>query len=275
MPPKGLSPAMSKTQYGPGETWPRHQMPYWNVTLAEARAAAWTLHYLDAPHCFGTVFCPGGDDGMRHSFKVDKTARGGESMSREARKLIRRCQHGSSTTGSRVRARQEECRRLLDEAEQLISIADDGLTMAEARAAAWADLERLETQLETAAANVAETLRTAQEAGGRRPVTLTTPLSQMRSRRPWATPQQPWATPNRRRLHSGDAGHTLPSRSSIACRMRLLGSPSCETASRLSREQPNLANYECWNFPTVGYAARSAKGGRSDDREDPHASPGD
>ena len=54
---------------------------------------------------------------------------------------------------------------MLDEAEQLISIADDGLTMAEARAAAWADLERLETQLETAAANVAETLRTAQEAG--------------------------------------------------------------------------------------------------------------
>ena len=155
---------MSKTQYGPGETWPRHQMPYWNVALAEARAAAWTLHYIDAPHCFGTVFCPGGDDGMRHSFKVDKTARGGESMSREARKLIRRCQHGSSTTGSRVRARREECRRLLDEAEQLISIGDDWLTMAEARLAAWADLERLETQLETAAANVAETLRTAQEA---------------------------------------------------------------------------------------------------------------
>jgi hypothetical protein len=101
---------------------------------------------------------------MRHSFKVDKTARGGESMSREARKLIRWCQHGSSTTGSRVRARREECRRLLDEAEQLISIADDWLTMAEARVAAWADLERLETQLETAAANVAETLRTAQEA---------------------------------------------------------------------------------------------------------------
>ena len=154
---------MSKTQYGPGETWPRHQMSYWNAALAEARAAAWTLQYLDAPHCFGTVFCPGGDDGMRHSFKVDKTARGGESMSREARKLIRRCQHGSSTAGSKVRARQEECRRLLDEAERLICIADDGLTMAEARAAAWADLERLETQLEAAAANVAEIFRATQE----------------------------------------------------------------------------------------------------------------
>lgn len=164
VPPKGLSPAMSKTQYGPDATWPRHQMPYWNEALDEARAAAWTLHYLDAPHRFGDVFCPGGDDGMRHSFRVDKTARGGESMSREARKLIRRCQHGSSTIGSKVRTRQEECRRLLDEAEQLISIADDGLTMAEARAAAWADLERLETQLETAAANVAEVLRTEQEA---------------------------------------------------------------------------------------------------------------
>lgn len=44
-----------------------------------------------------------------------------------------------------------------------VSIADAGLTSAEARAAAWADVERIETQLETAAANLAEVLREEQE----------------------------------------------------------------------------------------------------------------
>jgi hypothetical protein len=62
-------------------------------------------------------------------------------------------------TGSKVRVRQEECERLLHEADRLISIADAGLTSAEAQAAAWADLERIEAQLETAEANLAEVLR--------------------------------------------------------------------------------------------------------------------
>jgi hypothetical protein len=153
---------MSK-QYGPSDTWPRHQKPYWNEVLHEARAAHWTLNYIDAPHRFGVVFCPGGSDGNQHSFKVDKTARGGETKSRQARKLIRICQHGPTTMGSMVQARKEECERLLGEAERLISVADAGLSLAEAQAAAWADLERIQTQLETAAANVAEILRHEQE----------------------------------------------------------------------------------------------------------------
>jgi hypothetical protein len=148
---------------GPGETWPSHQKPYWNEALAEARAAQWTLNYIDAPHRFGVVSCPGGSDGSRHSFMVDKTAGGGETKSREARKLIRTCEHSPATTGSRVRARKAECERLLDEAERLIFVADAGLTSAEARAAALADLERIEMQLETAVANVAEMLRKEQE----------------------------------------------------------------------------------------------------------------
>ncbi len=94
---------------------------------------------------------------------VDKTAAGGETKSREARKAIRNCQHAALTSGSKVRARQVECRRLLDEAERLIGLADTRLTLAEAKQAAWAELERIEVQLETAAANLAEILREEQE----------------------------------------------------------------------------------------------------------------
>lgn len=149
-------------KYGPNDTWPRHQKRYWNEALDAARAAEWTLNYVDAPHRFGVVLCPGGNDGNRHSFKVDKTAVGGETKSREAQKPIRACQHGPATTGSKVRVRKEECERLLDEAERLISVADARVSVAEARAAAWADLERIEAQLETAEANVAEVLRQEQ-----------------------------------------------------------------------------------------------------------------
>lgn len=151
------------THYGPGDSWPRHQKQWWNEALAEAHAAGWTLNYIDAPHTFGVVSCPSEDDDTRHSFMVDKTARGGETKSKEARKLVRSCQHASGATGSKVRSRQEECERLLHEAERFISIADAGLTSAEARAAAWADVERIETQLETATANLAEVLREEQE----------------------------------------------------------------------------------------------------------------
>lgn len=165
MPVQG--PEAMTRRYGPNDTWPRHQKSYWNEALDEARAAEWTLNYVDAPHRFGVVSCPGGSDGNRHSFKVDKTAVGGETKSKEARKLIRTCQHSPATTGSRVRARQEECARLLGEAERLISMADEGLTVAEARAAAWADLERIETQLETAAASLVEILRHEEEEAWR------------------------------------------------------------------------------------------------------------
>jgi len=151
------------THYGPGDSWPRHQKPWWNEALAEAHAVGWTLDYIGAPHTFGVVSCPSEDDDTRHSFLVDKTARGGETKSKEARKLVRACQHASAATGSKVRQRQEECERLLHEADRLISLADAGLTLAEAQAAAWADLERLETQLETAEANLSEILRREQE----------------------------------------------------------------------------------------------------------------
>jgi hypothetical protein len=150
------------THYGSGDSWPRHQKPWWNEALAEAQVAGWTLDYVDAPHTFGIVFCPSMDDGVRHSFMVDKTARGGETKSKEARKLVRRCQHASTVGGSKVRLRQQECERLLHEAERLISIADAGLALAEAQTAAWVELERLETQLETAAANLVEILHEEQ-----------------------------------------------------------------------------------------------------------------
>lgn len=155
------------TRYGSDETWPRHQKSWWSEALADARAAGWTLHYIDAPHRFGIVSCPCSDENDRHQFAVDKTARGGETISKEARKLIRSCRHGLLASGAKVQARQDECGRLLDEAERLIALADGELTLAEAREAAFAELERLEVQLETAAANVAEALREEQEGAWR------------------------------------------------------------------------------------------------------------
>ena len=155
---------MSAERYGPSGTWPRHQKSYWNEALEEARAAGWMLTYLNAPHRFGIVSCPGGDDGNVHSFEVDKTAHGGERFSRLARRLIRTCQHGSTSVGSKFCGRQDKCNRLLDEAERLLSEAEPGLRFAELRTAAWADLDRLEIQLATAAANVAEALLAEEEA---------------------------------------------------------------------------------------------------------------
>lgn len=142
-------------RYGPDNTWPRHQKPYWKRVMAEARLAGWTLEYLDAPHAFGTVSCPSGE----HTFMVDKTARGGESASVLARKLVRRCTHRPAADAA-TRARQEECARLLDEAGQLIASADTGLAMAETHQDAWDDLERLEIQLRTASETTAKVLRT-------------------------------------------------------------------------------------------------------------------
>jgi hypothetical protein len=92
------------------------------------------------------------------------TAKGGETKSREALKLIRRCPHGSIAAGATVRSRYAEYGRLLDEAGRLVDIADGQLTMAEAKRAAWADLERIQVQLETAEANLAEVLRMDEES---------------------------------------------------------------------------------------------------------------
>lgn len=140
-----------KERFGPDETWPQHQKPYWRSVLAEAREAGWTLTHVNAPHTFGVVTCPAGE----HTFMVDGTARGGETKSREARKIIRsRCRHGSVRDGGKVRERQEECCRLLDTAEQLIANADTDLTAAEDKQQAWDELELLEIQVESASVTI-------------------------------------------------------------------------------------------------------------------------
>jgi hypothetical protein len=89
---------------------------------------------------------------------VDMTARSGETHSRKALKRIRECPHGTVVAGSKVKARQEECERLLNRADRLIEEAASGLARAEARQAALAELQRMQTQLEAAEANLAEIL---------------------------------------------------------------------------------------------------------------------
>ena len=149
-----------RASYAPTETWPEHQKPYWNEALAEARRAGWTLTYIGAPHKFGVVSCPQGE----HTFLVDKTATGGETKSKEARKRIRTCRHGSVQDGSKVQAREAECKHLLDSADLLICDAEAGLARAETQQDAWAELELLEVQLQTAELTVNEALSAEQEA---------------------------------------------------------------------------------------------------------------
>jgi hypothetical protein len=149
---------VSSVVYGPDETWPDHQKPYWNVALKQARAAGWSL--TTGGHWFGVASCPSGE----HTFGVDKTARGGETKALEVPKLLRSCQHGTPTTsGSKVAARRAECERMLTRAEELISIATADLRLAEQQQEAFAELDNLSVVLETAAATVNEVLAAAQD----------------------------------------------------------------------------------------------------------------
>ena len=146
---------MPPPKYGPCDTWPSHDKKHWHEPLAAARAAGWTLTYLDAPHRFGVVHCPAGE----HSFSVDKTAKGSETMAKEALKRISRCGHPAG----RVRTERDKSQRMLDTATRLTVEVAAGLVAAEAKRDAQEVLDRLEIQLETAALNVDEVLA-AQEA---------------------------------------------------------------------------------------------------------------
>ena len=151
---------MSATDYSPDDTWPSHQKPHWKVALRQARSAGWTLRYLGAAHWFGVVVCPAGE----HTFSVDSTARGAETIAKEVPKLLRACPHGGAGQGgSKVARRLAECDRLLAGAEQLIDMADGELVRAEAKRAALAELDRIELLLETAEASVDESLAAIQD----------------------------------------------------------------------------------------------------------------
>jgi hypothetical protein len=147
---------MPPPRYGPDDTWPSHDKKHWHEPLAAARDAGWTLTYLDAPHCFGRVHCPAGE----HFFSVDKTAKGSETMAKEALKRISWCDHPAG----RVRTERDESQRLLDTAARLTTEMAAGLVVAEAKRDAKKVLDRLEIQLETAALNVEEVLASQEAA---------------------------------------------------------------------------------------------------------------
>ena len=146
---------MAAPRYGPDETWPSHSKSHWHQPLAQARAAGWTLVYVDAPHRFGVVRCPAG----QHTFSVDRTARNSETLAKEAVKKITRCGH----VGGRAHVEQQEAGRLLDMASRLTADVAEGLSEAEAKQDAYEDLDRLQLLLETAELTVADALA-AQEA---------------------------------------------------------------------------------------------------------------
>lgn len=146
---------MSAQVLPPNERWPTHKKPWWRSALDDARAAGWTLHYLGAPHAFGSVSCPAG----QHTFDVDQTAKGGDRKAAQAALKIQRCTHRASpdapvaTTAARLR----RCNKLISTAEELTANAGRSVEALEAEQAARAlvaDLEeqweRLELILETA-----------------------------------------------------------------------------------------------------------------------------
>lgn len=147
-------------RYGPEDTWPKHDKPFWNDALAVAREAGWSLVWLDAPHWWGRVECPTGE----HTGLVDKTARGGETKANELKKDVRGCPHGTGGTGSKVRERESRCRDLLDQAEGLLDRAAEALLRVEGREEAFDQL----ALLEAAQADVADAAASVEELLGSR-----------------------------------------------------------------------------------------------------------
>lgn len=137
---------MSAPEYGPDDTWPAHDKKHWSEPLAAARAARWTLTYINAPHRFGVVRCPA----RQHSFDIDKTARGSETKAKEAMKKIAWCTHPAGQVG----LQQDRSLNLLDTAELLTAEVAEGLAAAEAKQDAQDALVRLEIQLDTAESSV-------------------------------------------------------------------------------------------------------------------------
>lgn len=141
---------MGLTVFGPGDEWPAHAKPWWRKTLKHARGAGWTLHYLNASHLFGVAKCPAG----QHAFKVDCTAKAGESFAIDADKAIRDCPHGAGGTGSKVAERTFDAETLLATAERCIQLVERQLVQAEAHHHAMQELDRLALLLDTADANL-------------------------------------------------------------------------------------------------------------------------
>lgn len=133
--------------------------------MEQAQAAGWTLHHHGAAHQFGTLVCPAGEgDPHRHTFKIDGTASGSTFWAMEASKTVtKKCQHGTVTSGSKVKDRQAECERLLSGAEELLVKVSNGLDQVERYQEAVAVLAQLDMQLEAAEATVQEALAADQE----------------------------------------------------------------------------------------------------------------
>lgn len=153
---------MGLTVYGPDEPWPRHQKQHWREALKQARDAGWTLHHLGAPHRFGIVKCPEGE----HTFAVGSTARNSETHARQVPKRLRACRHGS-TRLTRPAAREAECTKLLDRADELIRRASDDLCLAQALTMARADCDAIESMLDSADANLDEVVALHDDASAR------------------------------------------------------------------------------------------------------------
>lgn len=156
-------------EFGPDDTWPSHQKAYWRTALRQARTAGWTLRHLGSPHWFGVVLCPAGE----HTFGVDSTARGAETIAAEVPKQLRACTHSvAGPDGSKVAQRRAESERLLRRAEELVDMAAVHLDRAEQKKTVRAELDRLELLLNSAQLTVDESLLLAQDVALDRAVEL-------------------------------------------------------------------------------------------------------
>lgn len=129
------------TTLPPDQPWPDHHAQHWRKALELAREAGWTLIYNgpDA-HTWGWLHCPGGF----HKFKVDKTARGSETVANEVIKVVRRCQHGPESVLPKWKQRVHFCEHRLTTVRQILAVATARVEAMEAVEAGWSAINELE-----------------------------------------------------------------------------------------------------------------------------------
>ncbi|WP_182113130.1 hypothetical protein [Actinotalea sp. JY-7876] len=145
------------TAYGTEQRWPSHQKAYWREPLERARAAGWSLHYIDAPHLWGVVTCPG-PEGEQHSFQVDCTASGAEFFAIEARKRVDRCKHGVLDGPPLKGHHYDKALSKLERAQELLAEAEDMLNRGETRRSALDSFEEMTATAQLTALDAAQDL---------------------------------------------------------------------------------------------------------------------
>ncbi len=127
---------MDHRWYGPDESWPQHDLPWWADALEVARGAGWHLITFSG-HTWGKVVCSREVDDP-HQKVIFSTGRASENVARDLPKLVRRCKHPRKGDSDRL----AQAGQLLDGAALLLDAAESRLQSRE-KAAECEELLRL------------------------------------------------------------------------------------------------------------------------------------